>query len=395
MTIILVFLYIVIAVCDSSQACNWATPTTLLPPNLVRGINKGLDHSGKWTIQAIFQSTHAKKGFTYEVIEVLPASVQIDNTIATADSNVILAHKMYSPTQNSDQHLKHQNTFGITMGVKCNDKKIAQALYNIKLTGSYDFNHYYNQPDAIETEDGWKSNSTLVFFPDINHYSQVNVSKQLDCQYIYVNSSLKMMTDKDNTCKPNGGCLAIAEIDLVRKTNCNHHDHWNHSRVLTGMSVSYAVSQIIQIGENRSTTNYPIDFNVSRRTPALYGNDYRYDICQAKKCNIQTNNCTDNESKNQMLMDHTGIHIQQNNTANTDHIKASCAFEPFSFTDGIESPFIFVQTWFKYDDGHVAPNSTWRANAHDGWWCPPNIREKLKKAGIITQVRRRLQIPHV
>ena len=129
-------------------------------------------------------------------------------------------------------------------------QKIAQALYNIKLTGNYKFNHYYNNSaNAIETKDGWKSNSTLVFFPDINHYSQVNVSKQLECQYIYVNSSLKMLTDQNNTCNSNGGCLAIAEIDLVRKMNCHHHNYWNHSRVMTGISVSYAVSQIIQMGQ--------------------------------------------------------------------------------------------------------------------------------------------------
>lgn len=380
--------------CDRAHACAWATPEALLPVDLVRGLNQGLDHSGKWIIQAIFVAERAKKGFIYEVIKVSPESVKIDTTIATHGNNAILAHKVHTPTENSDQHLSHQNIFEITIGVKCNNKKIAQALYNIKMTGSYDFNHYYNNSgNAVETEDGWKSNSTLVFFPDINHYSQVNVSKQLDCQYIYVNSSLKMLTNQNNTCQPNGGCLAIAEIDLVRKMNCQADDHWNHSRVLTGISVSYAVSQIIQMGENRTLTNYPTDFNVSRRTPVHYGSDHRYDICQAKKCNIQTNNCTDNLSKNQRLMDDLQIHIQQNATADIDHIKASCAFEPFSFVDGIGSPFIFVQTWFKYDSGEPAPNSTWRANAHDGWWCPPTIREKLQKVGSTVQVRRRLQIP--
>jgi len=394
MTLVLIAVVIANAITES-ECCAWATPITLLPANLVQGVNAGLDHTGTWSISAIFQPQFAKKGFQYEVISVAPSDVEIEHKFIDSNSNsTILAHKRYTPNENSDEHLQHENIFTIDIGCKCNNKKIASAVYTIKLTGNYDFSHHYDQ-HATETENGWQSNATLVFMPDVNHYSQINLTKQLGCQYIYVNSSLKLLTSKNNTCGTSGGCLAISEIELVRKMNCTHNDHISHSRVLAGISVSYAVSMVIQLSINQTSSPYPLDFDTQRRRPVMFGTNVRYDICQANKCNRQTANCTDDQQKNQLLIDDTGIHVQQNQTSSIDYIHASCAFEPFSFIDGYGSPFIYVQTWFKYDSGEPAPNSTWRANAHDGWWCPPHLKKHLQKAPTITQVRRKLYLTQV
>ena len=136
--------------------------------------------------------------------------------------------------------------------------------------------------------------------------------------------------------------------------------------------------------------DFPISFNASRRTPIRVGNDTRYDICQATEC-VSNENCTRTRTKNNILMDDTGIHINQTSSSKLDEIDAECSFEPFSFVDNNESPFIYVQAWFKYEPGPTTSNSTWRANAHDlEWWCPPDVRERLEKAATFTQIRRRL-----
>ena len=233
-----VFVYTVLFSVHIANACNWAVPATLLPPQLVRGVNSGLDHKGSWIISAMYSGTHSKEGFKYEIVAVDPPSVHV-NSIPNNKQDTVIAYKKYDPKNKLDHHLNHQTVFKITVGVACNGKKIASADYNIKLTAGYTFDHYYNNSrTATLTENGWKTNSTLVFFPDVKHYSNVTVSKTLNCQHIHIDSSLKMFTSENNKCGTNGKCKVVVHINLKRTMHCPH-------KVLDGMSVSYAVSQIM------------------------------------------------------------------------------------------------------------------------------------------------------
>ncbi len=380
---ILFYLYILSI---SVLACRWAMPNALLSQKLIFGRQIGFDKYGNWHGEIVFNWHMSMQHFEYKILASTPG-IQ-NKKLGFGDFNkneTILQKVMYRPPH----HFDHVKVFSIEVGVssdclKHSSKILVSAMYTIDLEECFNTNDIFVGVKE-RTSSGWLSNATLVFFPDVYHYSCLHVEQEVDTQRFKMNSTLKLLTDENNKCAEHGGCLAIANIYLNRTfiddglvdPNSKYYE------LMTNVSVSYAVSMFVLRQENSSVDiTKPVDFDITRRSPVSVNNSYdlRYDICEATEC-FNNTRCVSNRFKNDALMHDLALNIKQEYISSAHFVSATCSFEPFAYVDGLESPFIYVRSWFKYETS---------VSDTPYWWCPPDLKARITKVPLNHVHTRRL-----
>ena len=349
--------------------------------------NKGLDIQGNIKIQIVFDWKLALQQFDYQVIRSFPSIQNTNLGMLDLNKNETILHEI---TYRSKIDQDVNKLFSVEVGVSSNclprHNILVSAMYSINLEECFHLNEIFlNEHPKERTSTGWRTKGTLVFFPDVYHYSCLHVKSKVDTQRLKMNSTLKLLTDPNNKCSLNGGCLAIANIYLNRTFTDDILVPSNEEfyELMTNVTVSYAVSMYILQEENTTfSTSIPVDFNVHRRLPVHVNNslNLRYDICEATEC-LDNGRCVSNRFRNIALAHDASIHIDQTHVSLPHYVSATCSFEPFAYLDGSESPFIYVRSWFKYEIG---------VSDKPYWWCNPDLRARLTKAPLISRHTRRL-----
>ena len=339
-------------ICMCVSGCRWAVPSALLPKSLIVGVRKGVDSQGHWRASVRFDWSRTMDGFRYDILSSTPS---INKTLGWSDGS-----KNETTLQEYSTGLVYNGTFQILIGVHshCDVRPDhTKALYTVKLKSLFEFEDYFlTNVSSVRKSNGWSGVPQLVYHPDIYHYSCVHITRWLGQKPAELNTSLKLLTDENNQCGTNGGCLAIAAASLKI-------DPVVREAFSVPIRVSYAVSLFIQTGiTGDHHEQMPLDFNVSRRQPVVGAHDVRYDVCEAVEC---VHNCTGRRQKNDELMLDTGIQVLQNVFQTDTLFEIQCRFEPFSFLDGFESPFVYVKAWFKLQA------------FDDDWTCPPYLGARL------------------
>lgn len=347
-----VFILLAILICVPIQACRWAVPSALLPKPLIIGVREGVDPQGHWHASVRFDWSRTIIGFRYDILSSTPPIHAPLGWSNGSKHETIL--KEYSTA------LTYNGTFQILIGVHSDcDMRADQvkAMYTVELKSLFHFEDYFlNNMSSARHSNGWAGSPQLVFHPDISHYSCVHITRWLGRKPAELNTTLKLLTDENNQCGTNGGCMAIADASLTM-------DPVVREAFVVPIRVSYAVSLFIQTGVSQDQhEQMPSDFNVSRRQPVIEAHAIRYDVCEAVEC---VHNCTGHRHKNDQLIADAGIHVLQTWNQTETLFQIQCRFEPFSFLDGFESPFVYVKAWFKLQA------------FEDDWTCPPYLGARL------------------
>jgi hypothetical protein len=245
----------------------------------------------------------------------------------------------------------------------------------------------------------------MVRHPDIHRQIVYKKTFILDQQPIDVKASITTSGLDNHTCNNRRKrhpydvdvnrslCSVTASIFLNRTYN-QEPENVNHPPVMEGMSVSYAMSQYIRVGNQTSNTTdtVPSNFNTSRPHAVADNGDYRYDICEATTCTDGP--CVSDDYANDGIAHLANTSIRQTSNHTNHTAGASCTFEPFFALDSdhIYSPFSYIRVWFSFHTGTPRPDAGWRGGPYHVW-CPPELRRFLKEAPVTIQMTHWIDTP--
>lgn len=349
-------LYLFMLWASASAACLWPSPSRLFPPSLLRLEYYGLDDAGTSRYRIFVNTTEAVAGIHYKISSVTPNDVVFD-------ANAVQLEISHGAS------LEWNDLMTVTMGAESPcwpGHNMGQGEYDLNVTSIVKMYHRYNDTLApmatpVWTADGWRSQSHLVLYDfDSDPYFIDRRDISGPCPGAWVVSRLEILNESqftywDASSRVYDGVTKFIEGRLPR---CHRPDMGNVCvvRVRTRLgwpaecahdvSIWQAVSQVARLTPTPRDTDYPPNFDASRRSPVPDGNDLRYDMCTSTVC---SGNCTSSRVENDALATDGDIFIRQEQTVTDRWIETVCTFEVVGFLDNIWSPHIYMRKWYGYE----------------------------------------------
>lgn len=340
---------------SASAACLWPTPARLFPSSLLGLQYYGLDDIGTSRYAISVNRSEALADIAYAIDSVSPSDVVFDAEAAHLEISHVAS-------------LEWNDVVTVTMEAESPcwpGHSMGKSTYVINVTSLIRMYHSYNDTlapmaTAQWTTDGWRSQSHLVLY-DFGTVTQTD-RRQVDgpCPGAWIESKLEVLNTSqytywDPVTHVYDGVTKFIEGRLPR---CHRADMGNvcvvraHTRLewpaecAHDVSIWQSVSQVARLTPTPRDTDYPPNFDASRRSPVPDGNDLRYDMCTSTVC---SGNCTSSRVENDALATDGDIFIRQEQTVTDRWIETVCTFEVVGFLDNIWSPHIYMRKWYGYE----------------------------------------------
>lgn len=339
-----------------SSTCLWPSPSRLFPASLLSLEYNGLDDEGTSQYSIVMNKSQAPPNIEYSIESIEPPIVDFD-------SSAVRLEIYHSGTLDWNDMI----TVTISAESPCwSGYSIGKSPYTLNVTSLVKLYHSYNDTlapmsDPVWTTHGWRSQSHLVLYDfDSDPYFIDRQDVVGPCPGAWIVSRLKVLNSSEYTywnysTKNFDGVSEFVGGDMPR---CHRADMGNvcvvraHTRLewpaecAHDVSIWQSVSQVARLTPTPRDTDYPPNFDASRRSPVPDGNDLRYDMCTSTVC---SGNCTSSRVENDALATDGDIFIRQEQTVTDRSIETVCTFEVVGFLDNIWSPHIYMRKWYGYE----------------------------------------------
>lgn len=334
----------------------------------LRHFSGGLNPHGNVEFSIVFDKAYASPGMLYEIVDIIPSSYFSDIDLDTSATEVDIVKF----TRTHLYALQFQDMVRVGVGVRSPcllDHEIGRVYYEFDVTADYDLYHSFNNTlvsdnEKVWTSQGWESTASLISYPPVNLTQEI-VMNHVDtpCQGSRFESSLDILNTSQFTYWDIDTYSYKTDIKFIGHENystprCHRREEGNICVVVAKARLTFghcdqpvkffiyqSVSHIARMSRQIYNTQYkPSNFDVNRTEPVPDGLDMRYDMCESRVCQDESN-CEEYALVNEGLEVDGDIYIRQYNIHGPTYLETICTFEVVGFLHDIWSPHIYFRQW--------------------------------------------------